>query len=364
MKQICLQCGRTSAGGDLFCQETYCPGEMSPTILDAGDWFGDIEIIKPVIVLRSCALYEASHQKRKVYLKVAHPGAENKERLKREAEFLQSLDARKQHQPTLPHLLPPYPGTTVAVDPYGKTMLRGHLLYFILFEYFEGEPLSDVLRRNPQLWIQHVGWIMLSLAVTINYLNAQGRYHFGLSPDSILVHFDEKPSVPRILLFDLGMASEKQHLALEFYPFAVPPAYMAPELVEAQPGQILPDYRTEVYGLGIVFYELLVGQPAFPFKLRSDNEVLQAVTHGKAVPMNRIEDVRSSAQIALQACNLDPTDRQKSAYELAQQLRSVFRDVPPPKRSARPSLNTLFLLVIALLIIVFLIVLVISLTAI
>ncbi len=80
--------------------------------------------------------------------------------------------------------------------------------------------------------------------------------------------------------------------------------------------------------------------------------------------MNRIEDVRSSAQIALQACNLDPTDRQKSAYELAQQLRSVFRDVPPPKRSARPSLNTLFLLVIALLIIVFLIVLVISLTAI
>ena len=53
MKQICLQCGRTSSGGDLFCQETDCPGERSPTILGAGDWFGDIEIIKPVVVLRS-----------------------------------------------------------------------------------------------------------------------------------------------------------------------------------------------------------------------------------------------------------------------------------------------------------------------
>ena len=98
MKQVCLQCGRISAGGDLFCQETYCPGEMSPTILDAGDWFGDIEIVKPIIVLRSAVLYEAIHQKRKVYLKVAHPGAENKERLKREAEFLQALQLRKLHQ--------------------------------------------------------------------------------------------------------------------------------------------------------------------------------------------------------------------------------------------------------------------------
>ena len=102
MKQVCLQCGRVSGGGDLFCQETYCPCEMSPTILDTGDWFGDIEVVKPIIVLRSAALYEATHQKKKVYMKVAHPGAENKERLKREAEFLQSLQLRKLDQATLP----------------------------------------------------------------------------------------------------------------------------------------------------------------------------------------------------------------------------------------------------------------------
>ena len=230
MKQVCLQCGRVSAGGDLFCQEIYCPGEMSPTILDAGDWFGDIEIVKPIIVLRSAVLYEAAHQKRRVYLKVAHPGAENKERLKREAEFLQALQMRKLPQPTLPYLLPAYANTTVAVDAYGKTMLRGHLLYFYVFEYFEGEPLRDVLRRNPQLWINHVGWLMASLAATVNYLHAQGRYHYGLSPDSLLVHFDEKqkPSAPRILLFDLGVVTDKAHLNKEWHAFAVPPAYTAP----------------------------------------------------------------------------------------------------------------------------------------
>jgi serine/threonine protein kinase len=362
MKQVCLQCGRISAGSDLFCQETYCPGEMSPTILDAGDWFGDIEIVKPIIVLRSAVLYEASHQKRRVYLKVAHPGAENKERLKREAEFLQSLQLRKLYQQTLPRLLPAYANTTVAVDAYGKTMLRGHLLYFFLFEHFEGEPLRDVLRRNPQLWISHVGWLMISLAATINYLHMHGRYHCGLSPDGLLVRFDEKPSVPRILLFDLGAITDKAHLNQDWHAFAVPPAYTAPELIDVAPGQLLADYRTDVYGLGMMLYELLVGQPAFSFRLRGDSEVLQAVTRGQRVTMNRIEDVRTTAQIALQATSLEPGERQKSAYEFAQQLRALFRDVPPPKRSPWPSLNTVFLAVVVLLIIVFLVVLALALS--
>ena len=238
MKQVCLLCGRISAGGDLFCQETYCPGEMSRTILSAGDWFGDIEIVKPIIVLRSAVLYEATHQKTRIYLKVAHPGAENKERLKREAEFLQALQLRKLQQQTLPQLLPAYANTTVAVDAYGKTMLGGHLLYFYLFEHFEGEPLRDVLRRNPQLWVSHVGWLMISLAATVNYLHMQGRYHFGLSPDSLLVRFDEKPNVPRILLFDLGVVTDKAHLKQDWYDFAVPPAYTAPELIDTEPGQL------------------------------------------------------------------------------------------------------------------------------
>lgn len=54
MKQVCLLCERTSPGGDLFCQETYCPAEMSPTILDHGDMLGDIEIVKSV----SCSVIQ------------------------------------------------------------------------------------------------------------------------------------------------------------------------------------------------------------------------------------------------------------------------------------------------------------------
>ena len=149
MKQVCLLCNRTSPDNNLYCQETYCPAEMSPNILDYGEWLGDIEIVKPVMILRSAALYEATHHKKKVFLKVAHPGPENKERLKREAEFLKAIQLKKDQNEFLPVLLPPYANTTIQVDAYGKAMLRGHLLYFYLFEFVEGEPLRDVLTKNP-----------------------------------------------------------------------------------------------------------------------------------------------------------------------------------------------------------------------
>jgi serine/threonine protein kinase len=362
MKQVCLHCGRVSAGGDLFCQETYCPCEMSPTILDSGDWFGDIEIVKPVIVLRSAVLYEAMHQKKKIFLKVAHPGQENKERLKREAEFLQTLQARKLDQKTLPQWLPPYAFPSPPIPAYGKTMLRGHLLYFYLSEHWEGEPLRDALRRNPQLWINHVGWLMVGVGATVNFLHTQGRYHLGLSPDSVLVRFDEKPNVPRVLLFDLGIATDRGHANQEWHAFAVPPAYLAPELIDADHLALAADFRTDVYGLGMVLYELLVGEPAFAFKLRGDRDVIQAILRGQRVAMNRIEDVSTTADVALQATRYEPAERQSTAYEFTQQLRKIFGDPPPPKRRIWPSLNTVFLIVIVLLIIVFLIMLAMALT--
>lgn len=360
MKQVCLLCERTSSDGNLFCQETYCPAEMSPMILDYGEWLGDIEIVKAVIVLRSAVLYEATHQNKKVFLKVAHPGAENKERLKREADFLMDMQLSKKQHEFLPVLLPPYANTTIKVDSVGKTMFQGHLLYFYLFEFVEGEPLRDILMKNPQLWVNHVGWLVISLSYAVAFLHSKGIFHFGLSPEGILVRFDEKPNVPRILLFDLGIASDGPNLGVNWYPFFLLPAYTAPELVDVR--KIRADYATDVYGLGLILYELLVGEPAYTFKLHSDDEVFRAIQRNQRVRMNRVEDVRTVAQIAVQAVNQQAGQRQQDATVLAKQLLDFFGDVPEPKKSRWPSLKTLFLIVAASLAIAFLTALAASLT--
>jgi serine/threonine protein kinase len=332
---------------------------MSPTILDYGEWMGDIEIVKPVMILRSSVLYEATHQKRTVLLKVAHPGNENKERLKREAEFLKAIQLGKDQNEFLPVLLPPYANTTIEIDAYGKAMLRGHLLYFFMFEHMNGEPLRDILTKNPQLWITHVGWIMLSLSKAVNFLHSKGIFHYGVSPDNCLVRFDDDPNVPRVLLFDLGITSDAQSMNANWHPFSVPPAYTAPELVGNRSARA--SHATDVYGLGITMYELLVGEPGFGFKLHSDAEVYRAVQRNRRVRMNRVEDVKSVANIALQAVDQQISSRQQNASVLASQLLGYFGDVPGPKKSRWPSLNTLMVLVGALLAIAFLLTLAISL---
>lgn len=358
MKQVCLLCERTSPDSNLYCQETYCPAEMSPNILDFGEWLGDIEIVKPVITLRSAVLYEATHQNERVFLKVAHPGTENKERLKREAEFLKAIQLNKEQNKFLPVLRPPYANTNIEVDAYGKAMLKGHLLYFYIFEHVEGEPLRDILTKNPQLWVNHVGWLMISLSTAVTFLHSKGLYHFGISPDVVLVRFDDDPSVPRILLYDLGVVSDAQSFNIYWHPFAVPPAYTAPELLHTT---MRPNQSTDVYGLGLTMYELLVGEPTYTFKLLSDTEVYKAVQRNWRIKMNRVEDVKNVANIALQAVDQKATHRQQNVDAFTQQLRTYFGDVPALKKSRWPSLNTILIIISALLAVAFLITLAISL---
>jgi serine/threonine protein kinase len=306
--------------------------------------------------LRSAVLYEATHQKKRVCLKIAHPGAKHKERLKREAEFLRDMQLDKQQLRYLPVLLPPYINAPLSkkTDPYGKIMLRGHLLYFYMFEYFAGEPLRHILLRNPQLWLTHTGLIVISLANAIAYLHSKGKYHFGLSPDGVLVHIDEKLNTPIVVLFDLGILTDGNGMREDWYPDFVLPAYLAPEFIGTS--GVRPDYRTDIYGLGLILYELLVGEPAIPFKLRGDPEVYRIVQDSRRrTPMNRVEDVRALAEVALQAAQYRQGERQESALTLSKQLEEFFGRVPEIKKSSGPSLSTIFFVSGALLAIAFVI---------
>ncbi len=350
MKQTCLVCERTSPDRNLYCQDLRCPAELSPLILDYGEWLGDIEIIRRLVVLPASALYEARQHQKRVLLKIAHPGTERTERLKREVTFLRDhqQQAAKMH---LPVLLPPYIDTSIAQNPYGKAVLRGQLLYFCLFEHFDGEPLRDVLKKNPQLWIKHTGWITISLAKAVACMQSQGRLHLAICPDAALLRFDSdaKLDIPQVLLCDLGMVYAPQGNLP--YADVVAPAYTAPELLEPSPTQL--GNASDVYGLGLTLYEMLVGEPAFPSRQRSDAAIYAAVRRGEIVPMNRVEDVGPVAAIAEQAVSRNPRDRQANAQQLAKDLIKIFADLPVPTRRWWSRWEIILLIVVVLLAIAF-----------
>ena len=363
MQQHCLICRRTAPDANLYCEQTYCPGELSPLILEQGEHLADIEIVRPVTILRSGVVYAGMRQGEPVYIKVAHQGAGHKERLKREAELCAVAQVKKVATPFLPTLLPVNLLKTGKQETYGKTMIAGRLVYYYVFAYVEAESLRAILRKQPQLWTQHIGWIAIGVATAVAYLHRRRVFHFGLAPESVLVYFDaEAPNTPRILLVDLGICSLADNLGESWYPDFLPPAYTAPELIDErrrQPKssgtQVPPNAQVDVYGLGLLLYEMLIGAPPIPDLLRGDEAVYALAVRGPQASMDRVDDVRPIAELARQCTDMQINKRLPDPAAFGQQLMAFFGAIPEePKKSRRPSQRTIYMVAGAVLTMAFL----------
>lgn len=350
MKQVCLVCERTSADRNLYCQDVRCPAERSPLIFDYGELIGDITIVKPMIILRTAVVYTARRQGKLIYLKVAHPGPEHTARLQREAALLNEIRQSRTLVEQLPTLLPPYVEASVDTMPYGKIVVGQHLLYYVVFEHLPAEPLRDILRKTPQLWINHVGRIALGLAAAVAVMQGRGRLHAAISPDVALVQLGDHHTPCRVLLVDLGLACEQPALAACWYPAISAPAYTAPDLLGATPSQAT--YDIDVYGLGLTLYELLIGERPIPSALSGDEAIAEAVRRGRLLRMSRTDDVGPIAQIAERAVS---SDRPANARQFADAITGYYQQIPVQRRRPWLRLEAALVLVAVLLAIAFMI---------
>lgn len=348
MKQVCIYCNRTAPDSNLWCQETYCKAELSSVVLNYGEQIGDLEVVKPIVILRSSVLYKARQGQRPVFLKIAHP--DHHERLKREARFLMELRGGKtvsttkrgrddqgedwklvQQYPVLPVLLPPHRGEDLTKYYYGKTVFRGEPKYYTIFRYVEAEPLRTLLLRNPQPWFRHVGRMMVSVADAMAVMHHRQVFHLCLTPDAILLRYD-KQEIPRPTLIDLGVVTGAQELNLYWDNWLLPLPYRPPEVVQTD--RIASGPASDVYGLGVILYELLAGQPVYPFHQRSDAEIRTIVLREPPEPINR-PDLLNLPEIAEQAVSKNYRQRQEDVLTFLAQIQTLFPLVPkekPPRR--------------------------------
>jgi serine/threonine protein kinase len=250
----------------------------------------------------------------------------------------------------LPTLLSATVGASVTTAPYGKIVFGQHLLYYSVFKYVPGESLRALLKKTPQLWVNHVGRIVLGMAVALTTLQSKGYMHLGVSPDSALVSFHPKTNHPQVLLIDLGLACEKKDLVACWYPQYVTPAYLAPELLD--PTQLRADYSTDVYGIGLTLYEMLVGKPAIASFQQSEAVIRDAIQHGRMARMSRNDDVAPIAQLALQAVGVN---RPATIQAFAQELLVYFKQLPNTKSRSWWNIETTVVLVVILLVVAFVI---------
>ncbi|MCB0047770.1 MAG: protein kinase [Caldilineaceae bacterium] len=361
MQSICPVCHLQAPDGNLYCEKPECPAEVGLRLFRKGDLVGDVEIVKVISVLPSAVIYEATRQTEKIFFKVAHQGEPHRERLKREAAIFRKLLGSKHDLPYFPTLLPPYSFTKVSQSEasYGKIGYEGALYYYLVFAYAPSEALSTVLSRQPQFWINHVGWIMVSATTALAYLQQAGIFHYALNPDAILVRFDEEPPrTPRVLLADLGVAAGRQDWASAWNAGLIPPAYAAPELIDERhhaikkDGQaVRMDPHTDVYGLGGILYEMLVGRPPAAERPHTTAALFDDILAGNLVDMSRREDVRHVAEIAVNATALKASQRIESASAMGGQLIKIFGEVPPEKKPRTFNLRTAGMVIGALLLV-------------
>jgi serine/threonine protein kinase len=213
------------------------------------------------------------------------------ERFHREIKFLQTLD----HPNILPLLT--------------SEQIGGFLLYVMPFA--QGGSLSMMLRERAYLPLDESLDVTRDVAAALDYAHEQNIIHRDIKPGNILFRDGEA------LLCDFGVAraiveAGGEHLSSSGLIIGTP-SYMSPEQAS---GKSQLDGRSDVYSLGCVVYEMLVGEP--PFTGRSAQAVM-ARHVGEQPPKLRVvrpELPQHTEDAVLAALAKKPEDRPRSAGEL------------------------------------------------
>ncbi len=187
---------------------------------------------------------------------------------------------------------------------------------YILMERFDGFTLESLLSRGPLPAAESVE-IVSQLLVPLGRMHALGILHRDVKPANVMVTLDPEER-PHVKLIDFGIASPLWEAVRPVTDGLVvgTPTYMAPEQIRGAPL----DPRCDVYGVGAVLYELLMGRP--PFDGDSVAEVLSSVLSAPiASPLLGADrTARTAARVAMRALRRRRAERYSSCDEMRADL--------------------------------------------
>jgi serine/threonine-protein kinase len=184
----------------------------------------------------------------------------------------------------------------------------------LVMDLVHGGNLRDHLAQRGTLPIGEAAALLAQVADGLNAAHVRSVVHRDLKPDNILVDRALDGS-PRARLTDFGIARVLDEPGMTTSGAVIgTPNYMAPELIEGG----LPGPAVDVYALGVMFYELLVGRPPYADQLQST--IL--VRHLRGAPRKRA-GIPKRAWAVIRACLSRDPARRPSAAALAVDLRRL-----------------------------------------
>ncbi|MCA9225070.1 MAG: protein kinase, partial [Planctomycetales bacterium] len=196
---------------------------------------------------------------------------------------------------------------------------------YCAFEKVDGGSLSQRLadRARPTLSSSAAARIIETLADAVDYAHQRKIIHRDIKPANILFTVNGTPK-----LADFGLAKQLDDVSDHTMDGALlgSPSYMSPEQADGRVAEVGP--RSDVYALGAVLYECLLGSP--PFQSDGVLATLDQVKHATPVRPSKLRnDVpRDLETICLKCLEKDPSRRYDRASDLASDLRRFLDDLP------------------------------------
>ncbi|MBN1610896.1 MAG: protein kinase [Polyangiaceae bacterium] len=194
---------------------------------------------------------------------------------------------------------------------------------YLVMEYLVGVPLSSEVARGPLLLSRSVD-ILEQMGAALARAHDLGVVHRDLKSDNILLTTrGGRKDFVKILDFGLAGLAHDPRLAPKGAVFGTP-EYMSPE--QARGEQAGP--QSDLYALGILFYEMLTGQ--LPFR-SNDRETLLELQRTAAAP--RPSSIRrdchaDAERIVLRLLEKDPRKRYSDGHHLLEELKALQRALP------------------------------------
>jgi serine/threonine-protein kinase len=213
---------------------------------------------------------------------------------------------------------------------------QDHDTIYIAMEYLEGKPFDEVIRSS-RLDSKKIIDIGVQVAETLDYAHKKKIVHRDIKPSNIIL-----TNEGRVKLTDFGIAHIEDQTAIQQTQAGEilgTPVYMSPEQAMGSPI----DGRSDLYSLGVILYELIVGRR--PFNGGNITAILRAIIQDTPDQPSQIDPFipESLSDLIMRSISRDPDDRFQTGAEMAMALNAELgigakeaSTVRKPEQKAKP----------------------------
>ena len=194
--------------------------------------------------------------------------------------------------------------------------MHENMLYMVM-EYAQGITLKEVIKQKGKLDESTAKHIMLQILEGVGFAHQKGIVHRDLKPSNIMIDSNLDVKIMDFgiakVLGDRGMTKTGTKMGTLYY--------MSPEQVKAEKDI---DQRTDIYSLGIIYYEMLTGKVPFNTDTESDFEVMREIVDGNTEERLRTffysfsNDVKN---VIIKMTKNQKTDRYVTCYNCTEEIK-------------------------------------------